>query len=479
MDYLVLLLLLLSSSSGQVPPSWFPSTAECDAICREGEDGEISKNFGAVICYTKYCLVTNRHYEKSTVPENRKDQIESHSPLLVQTKIIINTVSDIVMSEQLVSANMKIVLAWEDPGLGACRCHYQEGEDEIGVGGGEEFTLGADVEDIIWEPDLTAWNYRKFEREAGMGRKKHAYLSFSRVSKGGLMVELEVHVYTTVSCNFDVSKFPFDVNPCYIRLGSYLHGRDEIIFNTTEVSVQDGEKLRAGEFAIELHHLPEQKSFDEYEDEIKSLFGFMIKIKRNSDRVKGQYTKMMGSIIFLTLTGFFLDVMDNDDENPNFVDRGGLLGGGILCTVLVFQYTVRYTPTMEELIMNPVVLYNVGCLVVCVVCIIQWCLLSSSRFVGSLCFCGRRVMKVFGKRGSEPTNQTTTAGESTPEEESTSEVESISEREAISVEESISEEEPISEEELKRARLICDAGCFVFILIGFFTFSAIIFNVDQ
>ena len=56
MDYLVLLLLLLSSSSGQVPPSWFPSTAECDAVCREGEDGKMSKNFGAVICYTKYCL---------------------------------------------------------------------------------------------------------------------------------------------------------------------------------------------------------------------------------------------------------------------------------------------------------------------------------------------------------------------------------------------------------------------------------------
>ena len=64
---------------------------------------------------------------------------------------------------------------------------------------------------------------------------------------------------------------------------------------------------------------------------------------------------MMGTIIFLTLSSFFLDVMEDDEKNPNFVDRGGLLGGGILCTVLVFQYTVRYTPTMEELIMNPVV----------------------------------------------------------------------------------------------------------------------------
>ena len=114
-------------------------------------------------------------------------------------KLDLDTLDDEdVMSEQLVSANMKIVMAWEDPGLGACRCHYQKDEDEIDVGGGEEFTLGADVEDLIWEPDLTAWSYRKFEREAGMGGKKHAYLSFSRVSKGGLMVELEVHVYTTL-----------------------------------------------------------------------------------------------------------------------------------------------------------------------------------------------------------------------------------------------------------------------------------------
>ena len=370
-------------------------------------------------------MVTNSHYEKSTVPTNREEgQIESHSPLVVQTKININTVSDIVMAEQLVSANMKVVMAWEDPGLGACRCHYQREEDEIDVGGGEEFTMGADVEDLIWEPDLTAWSYRKFEREAGMGGKKHAYLSFSRVSKGGLMVELEVHVYTTVSCDFDVSQFPFDVNSCYIRLGSYLHGRDEIVFNTTEVTVLERQKLRAGEFEIELHPLPESKSFDAYEDEIKSLFGFGIKVKRNAQRVKSHYIFMMGTIIFLTLTSFFIDVMDNDDENPNYVDRGGLLGGGILCTVLVFQYTVRYTPTMEELIMNPVVKYNIACLAVCVFCVIQWCLLSSSRIVGYLC----------GKGASE--------------------------------------------EKQKRVRLICDACCFVILGIGFCIFAAAIFNVE-
>ena len=387
-------------------------------------------------------MVTNSHYEKSTVPTNREEgQIESHSPLVVQTKIDINTVSDIVMSEQLVSANMKIVMAWEDPGLGACRCHYQKDEDEIDVGGGEEFTLGADVEDLIWEPDLTAWSYRKFEREAGMGGKKHAYLSFSRVSKGGLMVELEVHVYTTVSCDFDVSEFPFDVNSCYIRLGSYLHGRDEIVFNTTEVTVLEGQTLRAGEFEIELHPLPESKSFDEYEDDIKSLFGFSIKVKRNAERVKSQYIFMMGSIFFLTLTSFYLDVKDNDDENPNYVDRGGLLGGGILCTVLVFQYTVRYTPTMEELIMNPVVKYNIACLAVCVFCVIQWCLLSSSRIVGYMCVAGCCVMRLYGREPVE--------GERT------------------------------SEERQKRVRLICDACCFVIIAIGFYIFAAAIFNVEH
>ena len=57
MDSLVILFLVFSLSSGQVLPDWFPGKAECDAICREGEDGEMSKNFGAVICYTKYCLV--------------------------------------------------------------------------------------------------------------------------------------------------------------------------------------------------------------------------------------------------------------------------------------------------------------------------------------------------------------------------------------------------------------------------------------
>ena len=121
------------------------------------------------------------------------------------------------------------------------------------------------------------------------------------------------------------------------------------------MTAQEGKKLKSGKFRIELLNLPDSKSFDKYEHEIKSLFGFGLKVERNGERVQYQYTVMMGTIIFLTLSSFFLDVMEDDEKNPNFVDRGGLLGGGILCTVLVFQYTVRYTPTMEELIMNPVV----------------------------------------------------------------------------------------------------------------------------
>ena len=378
-------------------------------------------------------MVTNLHYEQSTVPYNSEDKVMKQNPLVVQTKIEINTVSDIIMSEQLVSTNMKVMLAWEDPGLGACRCHNQEegGENEDRA----ELTLGADVEDLIWEPDLTGWNYRKFERETGMGGKKHSYLYFSKIKNGkaGLMVELEVHIYTTVSCDFDVSKFPYDVNSCYIRLGSYLHGRDEVVFNTTAVTVQDGQNLRAGKFKIELLHLPDTKSFDKYEDEIKSLFGFSIKIKRNGARVESQYTQMMGSVIFLTLCSFLLDVMDEDE---NLVDRGGLLGGGILCTVLVFQYTVQYTPTSEELIMNPVVRYNLLCLAVCALCMIQWCLLGSNRVVSFLYSWVPSILRVSGEATSE-------------------------------------------EEELKRARVICDVFCFVFIGIVFYICSYLFFRVEE
>ena len=84
---LLLLLLLVSPHSGQVPPSsgqvppssgqvppssgqvppksgqvlrkWSPTHDQCREICREGEGGLMSENFGAVICYTKYCLDTS------------------------------------------------------------------------------------------------------------------------------------------------------------------------------------------------------------------------------------------------------------------------------------------------------------------------------------------------------------------------------------------------------------------------------------
>ena len=56
----------VSQSSGQVPPKsgqvlrkWSPTHDQCREICREGEGGLMSENFGAVICYTKYCLDTS------------------------------------------------------------------------------------------------------------------------------------------------------------------------------------------------------------------------------------------------------------------------------------------------------------------------------------------------------------------------------------------------------------------------------------
>ena len=73
MDYLVILFLVLSPSSGQVPPDWFPGNAECDAICREGEDGEMSKNFGTAICYTKYCLAISVFQEHYVITQLRHD----------------------------------------------------------------------------------------------------------------------------------------------------------------------------------------------------------------------------------------------------------------------------------------------------------------------------------------------------------------------------------------------------------------------
>jgi len=485
----VLLLLLLlktaSPSFGEAPPSWHPSPEDCRALCREGENGKTSEKFGTTVCYSQYCLVTHRHYEKSSAPSNREGKVAKQSPLVVQTKVHINTVSDIIMSEQLVSANMKVLLAWEDPGLDACCCSNKEGVDETDNGG--EFTLGADVEDLIWVPDLATWNYRKFERETGMGRKNYAYTFFSNISKNnmaGLMVEFEVDIYTTVSCDFDVSNFPYDVNFCFIRLGSYLHSREEVIFNTTEVAVQDGQKLRTREFRSELLPLPDSKSFDKYEDEIKSLFGFSIKIERDGARVESQYTKMMGSIIFLVLSSFFIDVIDDNNRDPNMVDRGGLLGGGILCTVLVFQYTVRFTPTMEELILNPVVRYNLLCLLVCVLCMMQWCLLGSNRLVSYIYkFCVPSFLRVSGKKDSKADQQMTSDGKSTSEGKFTSDGISASEGESSPEAESTSERKPtsvgdsISEEELKRARVICDSVCFVFLAIGFYSFSYFIFRM--
>ena len=58
MNCFVLLLFLLNETIAQAAPSWPPSPEDCRALCREGEDGEMSKKFDTAVCFTKYCLAT-------------------------------------------------------------------------------------------------------------------------------------------------------------------------------------------------------------------------------------------------------------------------------------------------------------------------------------------------------------------------------------------------------------------------------------
>ena len=87
-------------------------------------------------------------------------------------------------------------------------------------------------------------------------------------------------------------------------------------------------------------------------------------------------------------------------------------------------------------------------------------------------FCVPSFVRVSGKKDSKADQQMTSDGKSTSEGKFTSDGISASEGESSPEAESTSERKPtsvgdsISEEELKRARVICDSVCFVFLAIG-------------
>lgn len=390
--------------------SWPPSELACRQICCHAGMGEeevcgATSIYRDVNCYRGHCLVRSPRYNKHSVPvektkhmaslhlePNKKveetcpttpvlwhTRTDSSTPLVVNLTFTVRSVSDIEMEENSITSAMRVEMKWYDSNLHICKCHREE-DHEHSDEGGDSLVLGADVEDLIWVPDLSIWKYRTFVREEGLSMKKLNKIEVKEISKEtvgtpGVIVKLDVDFMTSVTCRFNASWFPFDRNICKFQLGSYSSNKDTLVFQVINVDASELDK-HFGEFSIKMFPLVGSDTTVVYDDVKLSLAGFKVEVRRNSLRVRRQYSVTMSFIVGVALGSILLSVTDDIS-----LDRTGLLSGAIIVAVLVFQHAIEHSPTRDELNFTPALRFLIICIIFIGLSNVEYCIVSN---IGSL-----------------------------------------------------------------------------------------------
>lgn len=191
-------------------------------------------------------------------------------------------------------------------------------------------------------------------------------------------VELEVDLLVTTACQFNASYYPYDVNTCLVRFGSYGYAKEELVLVLASVTV-DREDFQSGDFAMEVGPLGEEDTVMQQEEFVTSIAGFSLRILRNAGRVKQQYTGTMRWIVMFAVGSLFVSTMEARADF--YIDRNGFLSAAILSSVLLFQYCVRYSPTRDRLLLTPIILYLSLCLAVVAAAFLAYILVSCDALV--------------------------------------------------------------------------------------------------
>lgn len=149
-----------------------------------------------------------------------------------QTKVIVTVglklaqILDLNLKQQILSTNAVVEQSWHDHSLRWDPSQY-EGIELIHV-----------PAENIWIPDIVLFNNADGNYELTLVAKAHAYYNGTVIWKPPTMFRS--------TCEIDVEFFPFDIQTCYLRFGSWTHAGDEV-----ELRLSGAPNSRIGRTPIE------------------------------------------------------------------------------------------------------------------------------------------------------------------------------------------------------------------------------------
>ncbi|XP_011674151.1 neuronal acetylcholine receptor subunit alpha-7 isoform X3 [Strongylocentrotus purpuratus] len=144
--------------------------------------------------------------------------------------IALQQIIDVDEKNQQIISNLWMTVRWTDPTLAWNKSEYG-GLDKIRV-----------LPDMIWRPDILVYN-------SAAPKFDPTFHTKVTVTSEGLCEWIPPGIFKT-SCPIDVTYFPFDIQECEIKFGSWTYGgftvdlellSDEVAMNDTSEFVKNGE----------------------------------------------------------------------------------------------------------------------------------------------------------------------------------------------------------------------------------------------
>jgi len=242
--------------------------------------------------------------------------------------------------------------------------------------------LGNHVEEDIWVPDLSIWEYRRFFRDKGLSEKKLNKIIVEKVVRtvadqntSSSKVHFEFDLEATLTCHYSSRFFPYDRNVCKVQFGSYTFNEKILAFRLSkEVETVN---LDFEEYEITLLSLTGSDARIVYQGETYQYTGFKFLIARVPYRLRYQYTLAISVMVVWAISSSLISVLNEEAEITD--DRTGLLSGSLISALLIFQHAARHTPASEEVTFTPVLTVILVGLGFITLAILEYCVVLSPR----------------------------------------------------------------------------------------------------
>ena len=274
---------------------------------------DVSQNIAEKTCSSSVCIPEN--YKKLDLPSN--------DIVVVNTSLFLMDIYRIDHQTYTFHLNFVLKLKWFDNRINITSKDKEE-------------VIDADFLKHLWKPDLYLWDSKD-----GMARSDATVKSGARVIRSGkdILVKFTIETEAETICRMNFTFYPFNTNTCFLKVSSFGHFNDSVVFSTAGSQPPDifldPRKIQL--YDVALSYMQDLEESWDTNGKFYSTAGIKMVLKYKPEKCLLVY--FLPTSMF-TITSWFSFLL----PPTSYPARTSLLVTIFLCQIGIFNTVVQDTP---------------------------------------------------------------------------------------------------------------------------------------